>query len=311
MINMTTPTPRFSVVIPLYNHERYIRCALQSVLDQTLAADEIIVIDDGSKDNGFSIAREILKFHASAKVIQQENAGAHATINRAISIAENDYIAVLNSDDAFLASKLARCAQLFQENKDIDLIFGNVQIVDDNDVVKTEGVSIDWLERARLFHKKYPCLQLALLHENFATTTSNFVFKKSLWEAVGGFANLRYCHDLDFLMQSFDRKAVFQDMEPHIKYRVHDSNTISENLDLIRLEIAAVVAATIKDSGQNIWGGQLSGNLLTGLKEMLEAKNLNQTIIVLLSIISGMNSRNDFYDYLAQPEVKHSLVGLI
>ena len=109
---MTAPTlptvtlPTVSVVIPLYQTERYIAETLQSVLAQTLADFEVIVVDDGSSDRGPAIARAV--GDARVRVVRQNNRGLAGARNTGIRNARGRYIALLDADDLWEADKLAR-----------------------------------------------------------------------------------------------------------------------------------------------------------------------------------------------------------
>ena len=86
-----------SVVIPAYNHERFIGPAIDSVLGQTWEHLELIVIDDGSTDG----TAKVVQGYTDARLsyYYQENQDAYNTINRGLGLAQGDYIAILNSDD--------------------------------------------------------------------------------------------------------------------------------------------------------------------------------------------------------------------
>ncbi len=87
-------------------------------------------------------------------------------------------------------------------------------------------------------------LGVALLNGNFVMTTSNLLFRRQRWEAVGPFAALRYAHDLDWLLRAvaLGRRVVLVD-KPLLRYRSHGSNTISEDHAAVRAEWAMVAAA--------------------------------------------------------------------
>ena len=113
---------KFSVIIPLYNKAPYIRKALESVLAQTYADYELIIIDDGSTDGSAEIAEAILQDPASRliassphRLIRQANSGVSAARNNGVAQASGDYIAFLDSDDWWEPTYLERMAQLIAD----------------------------------------------------------------------------------------------------------------------------------------------------------------------------------------------------
>ena len=90
-----------SVVIPLYNKEKYIQRTLNSVLSQTVQPAEIIVVDDGSTDNGPSIVESMIAKDPRIRLIRQSNSGVSAARNKGIKEARYELIALLDSDDAW------------------------------------------------------------------------------------------------------------------------------------------------------------------------------------------------------------------
>jgi glycosyltransferase involved in cell wall biosynthesis len=288
-----------SVVIPLYNHALYIEDAIRSILRQTSPADEIIVLDDGSQDTSADRAILALQDQRDAIVIKQKNQGAHATINRLVELSSCDYVAILNSDDLFLETKLERCRRLLEDVPDADLIVGEAGIVNQLGNRQSEGVAADWMRRALAFRDRTHLTQLSLIHENWVATTSNMVFTKRLWRNSGGFVNLRYCHDLDFLMFALRKTKVLIDIgHEHILYRVHPANTIGEGLRKIRLELAAVVAVAIRDAGSALLEDSFSPGVIDAFFEMIEAKNLRTLTILLQLWYSKFETRREFYEFI-------------
>ena len=297
-----------AVVVPLYNHERYIAEALASVLSQTRKASEIIVIDDGSIDRGADIAEDMLRDVPGATVIRQQNVGAHNTINRAISMSRSRYVAVLNSDDKFHPDKLDRCIHLFNIRPSTGLIIGSIDIFDEYSTSIKSGITIDWLNRAKDFFSKSKNLTLSLMHENFAATTSNFVFSKELWALNGGFQPLRYCHDFDFLIAAARNSEVHFDAEKvHISYRVHPSNTIKENLDKIRIEIAGVFLQGMRPEVLKAGSTFPGAHQMRYFLEVVRAKNLDALLLALLPIRGEFGQRDDFYKAITDPAVQKRL----
>lgn len=90
---------RFSVIIPVYNAEKTLCRCLDSLIDQKYERAEIILINDGSKDQSGKICREYAEKHSCVKYIEQENAGASAARNAGLNIASGEYITFVDSDD--------------------------------------------------------------------------------------------------------------------------------------------------------------------------------------------------------------------
>lgn len=99
-----------SVVIPLYNKEKEIAATLQSVLSQTYAPCEVLIIDDGSTDNS---AAEVMRFDSRlTRLVHQENAGVSAARNRGAELAHGEYIAFLDADDLWQPDYLEKISEL-------------------------------------------------------------------------------------------------------------------------------------------------------------------------------------------------------
>lgn len=122
--------PRVSVVIPLYQTERYIAEALKSVRAQTFDDFEVIVIDDGSSDRGADIARGT--GDDRVRVVGQANRGLAGARNTGISEARGDYIALLDADDRWHPQKLARHVALLDARPEVGLSYSASRLIDDD-----------------------------------------------------------------------------------------------------------------------------------------------------------------------------------
>jgi len=119
---MNHPDIRFSVVIPNYNNGATLARALQSVLDQSFAAHEIIVIDDGSTDDSAAVAAA---FGTRVRYIRQANAGVSAARNHGARAASGNWLAFLDADDIYLPERLAAHARWIAREPDIDFLFAD------------------------------------------------------------------------------------------------------------------------------------------------------------------------------------------
>lgn len=117
-------TPLVSVIIPAYNAERYLADAITSVLKQSVGSPEIIVVDDGSTDHTAQVAKY---FGSKVRFQTQPNAGAGAARNTGVRLAQGQFIGFHDADDLWEKDKLERQLSHFDQNADLDMIFGHVE----------------------------------------------------------------------------------------------------------------------------------------------------------------------------------------
>ena len=114
---------RFSVIIPLYNKEAYVRKALESVIAQTFKDFECIVVDDGSTDNSADVVRELV--NDRFRLIRQPNAGVAAARNNGVKASKGEYVCFLDADDWWEANFLEEMDRLIEEYPDAGLYATN------------------------------------------------------------------------------------------------------------------------------------------------------------------------------------------
>lgn len=143
-------TPKVSVIIPVYNVEKYLRQCLDSVVNQTLRDIEIICVDDGSTDSSLSLLQKYASGDNRIKILQQENSGAGIARNKGLAMASGKYILFLDSDDFF---ELDLCENLFYqaEKTEADIILYDADCYEQE---KNKFVAVDWLLNRRYFPKK-------------------------------------------------------------------------------------------------------------------------------------------------------------
>ena len=111
--------PILSIIIPLYNCEKYIKQCLDTIFRQEMNESEfeVIVIDDGSKDSGYSLASEYAKRHQNILVIKQENQGVACARNNALEKATGDYVTFVDADDMLVFGSLSTLIKIAVDNK--------------------------------------------------------------------------------------------------------------------------------------------------------------------------------------------------
>jgi glycosyltransferase involved in cell wall biosynthesis len=113
-----------SAIVPVYNCDRYLKEALESILQQTHPPSEILVIDDGSTDNSAAVARE---FSSSVHYYSQPHQGAGTARNYDTQLAKGDYLAFLDADDIWEENKLSRQLEIFANKPEVDIVFGQMK----------------------------------------------------------------------------------------------------------------------------------------------------------------------------------------
>lgn len=232
-----------SVIIPSYNHAHYIEAAIDSVLSQDIDDLELIIIDDGSKDDSV----EVISNYQDKRIqlLCQENQGADAAINRGLQNANGQYLTILNSDDIYLPNRLhILTEQLTSEQKHIATSWIEVIGSEGEHIGIKEGWKnmLPW-DIGAATNEADPLLQLLL--SNYVSTTSNIVFTRKLYEQIGGMKKFRFVHDWDFLLRSCAEFDLHIQTEPLLQYRVHPTNTISSNRKWMMFEICLILAANL------------------------------------------------------------------
>lgn len=219
---------RLAVIIPVYNHARYIGEALESCLNQTRKPDRIIVIDDGSSDDSMAVMEP---FRARGVEIRgRENRGAHNTINELVIEAARDceWVSILNSDDRYLPQRFEKCFELARANPGKSVISTRLEVIDDTGKRMREDEP-----RARWFYGVQSLGDAADLSPaewlgrgNFIATTSN-IFCRAAYLKANPFRPYRFNHDYFFIAGAAWRDEIALSKEVLMQYRVHGSNTIT------------------------------------------------------------------------------------
>lgn len=122
---------RFSVIIPLYNKAPYVAKAIQSVLAQTFVDYELVIVDDGSKDDSAEIAAKIIEGHPNCRLIKQDNAGVSMARNNGVAASHGDYLCFLDADDWWEPAFLEEMTQLIEEFPESGIYGTNYTIVNE------------------------------------------------------------------------------------------------------------------------------------------------------------------------------------
>lgn len=165
---MSAGSPRVSVILPVYNGEAYLREAVDSILGQTYADFELIVIDDGSRDGTAAVLDAVRD--PRVRVVHQDNMGLALTLNKGIGLARGEYIARQDADDISRPERLARQVDYLDAHPACGLL-GTWSVIQEDRVLTSR-------------QHRHPCsngeLQLRLLFDSFFVHSSVMMRRSAL-----------------------------------------------------------------------------------------------------------------------------------
>lgn len=170
--------PLISVVIPVFNVEKYLKKNLDSIISQTYKNLQIILVNDGSTDNSAVICAEYLKKDSRIELIEQENAGLSAARNAGIKRAKGEYLAFVDSDDSIDPDYIEYLHKLIVEN-DADMSICGIRESYENgkERVLNESYSNKNLSQA-------DCLKRMLLEQGYNCSAYAKLYKRDLWKDI-------------------------------------------------------------------------------------------------------------------------------
>jgi glycosyltransferase involved in cell wall biosynthesis len=205
---MQMDLPLVSVIIPVFNGEKFLEEAITSVLRQEYSPLEIVIVDDGSTDRTEQIAQGC---GHGIRYLRQPNSGPSAARNRGLKIARGSMIAFLDADDVWPSGKLNFQLPYLINNPSLEIVMGRIQLMRLSGTI--EGpVFEDFGE---------PCMSVNL---------GGAVFRRSVFYKVGLFdETMRYSEDVDWFMRAREGGVSIAVIDPvTLFYRLHDQNMTRE-----------------------------------------------------------------------------------
>ena len=215
--------PLVSVIIPVFNGERFIADAIESVRSQTYAATEVVVVDDGSTDGGADVAASIPGVH----LVRQENQGVSVARNTGVANARGPFLAFLDHDDQWLPGKLEAQVRELEAHPELAFVLCHLRYV-------LNGPPPRWF-RGPTDGSPVP-----------GFVPSCWLVRRSVFDQVGGFDRAyRNGGDTDWLARAKDM-GIRQSMLPEVflDYRVHDANDSANTLRATR-EMVQLLRASV------------------------------------------------------------------
>lgn len=217
MIKVKERDPQISVIMPVFNGEKHLNEAVDSILDQTFKDFEFIIINDGSVDN----TSKILDSYSDGRIrlVQRENRGFAYSLNEAIQLAEGKYIARMDADDVALENRLRLQYEFMESHSGVDILGGQADIIDEyGRLIGEMRKPASWPNISEYI--KYAC---PLCHPTY------FV-REHVYDIIKGYRNIPPVEDYDFLFRAFEKGCVMRNLpEKILKYRKTNNSMTANN----------------------------------------------------------------------------------
>lgn len=246
-----------SVIVPCFNHGRFVVQCLRSIDAQDHPDLEVIVIDDGSTDDTWEMISSYRWGRArTVRTIRTGNRGAHAALNEGLTLARGDWIALCNSDDCFAPTRLSR---LIAAARGTRFLFSNVRYIDEagRDVTERWPYARE-LKQKQQEIRSFPSVGYSLVLTNTTISTGNFFFHRSLIEEVGYFRPYRYCHDWDFVLRALLFTEPVYLSEALYSYRLHPRNSFRSLQEAAARECPELMRRFLKATVGKRWPNRLA-----------------------------------------------------
>lgn len=227
--------PTISVLVPVHNGGKFLAAALDSITQQTVSPQEIIISDNDSTDTTWEIASNFAQGKSNVKLIRhQPNIGFPANINALVKAASTDFVCILSHDDLLHANYLATMQQALIEEQ-ADLVMSNFQEIDARGNISHVNYIENWKEfifgkQRTVFHSED--LLLEIIRRRGMPFHFTTLIKRDKFLAVNGYSTTyRYCCDSDFYLRYLltGVKVCFLAQEL-LSYRQHATNMTKEGI---------------------------------------------------------------------------------
>ena len=238
--------PRVSVVIPNYNHTRYVAGAIQSVLDQSVPAYELIVVDDGSTDE----SREVVsRFGSQVRYIWQENQGLAGARNTGIRAATGELVGLLDADDQWLPTYLETMLPLADQYPEAAVYYCQARCVDEMGAGLPRVLGGPVVDPDSIYS--------TLLRANFLLPSTTLLRRDVIVQAGLFDSSLRSCEDWDLWLRILPEQRFVGTSECLVFYRQHDKS-LSKNIDGMLQAAQAVIEKNFgpDDGAPHCWSAE-------------------------------------------------------
>jgi glycosyltransferase involved in cell wall biosynthesis len=219
-----------SIIIPCHNYAHFLGEALESALNQSYPSFEVIVVDDGSTDE----TRAVAGLYPAVRYVYQENRGLSAARNTGLRESRGQYLVFLDADDRLLPGALSLGAGALNAGPELAFVWGYTQLISrDGEPLPTE-LFLQYADRDHY---------LWLLHRNYIWNPAAVMYRRAIFESVGGFdTSLNSCEDYELYLRIARDYPVDCHGQIVVEYRMHGEN-MSRNSEKMLKTVMSVMRA--------------------------------------------------------------------
>jgi glycosyltransferase involved in cell wall biosynthesis len=202
--------------MPVYNAERYVAGAVESILGQTLGDFEFLILDDGSTDGSLAVLRRYAEADPRIRLTSRPNKGLAPTLNELVDQARGEFLARMDADDVALPERFARQVAYLRAHPDCVLVGCRVRLIDpDGDPL------CDWCNR-----QDHEALDAVFLRGEMSTEISHpaIMMRRADVLAVGKYREFPVIEDVDLFLRLAERGRIANLPEVLLHYRIHAEN---------------------------------------------------------------------------------------
>ncbi|MBP1680156.1 MAG: glycosyltransferase [Proteobacteria bacterium] len=251
--------PKVSIIIPVYNHAMYIEQTLNSILCDTYPSKEIVLINDGSKDNSDAVIQAWIQAHESTievNYLNRENRGLTKTLNELITRSSGQYIVILGSDDYLINNTIEERVRLLENNPSKLMVIGDAIVVDENDTTTYESGLFGFHHGNKTSYFNNSGLKREIV-KNWSVVGPVGMVNRKIYDLIGNYDETLFIEDWDFYLRAVAKDLILFYDAKVAAYRLHSSNTINNPAVLIKMWKSGMETAkkNIKNFGfpYNFW----------------------------------------------------------
>lgn len=215
-----------SIILPVYNGEKYIQGAIQSVLEQTYQNLELIIIDDGSTDK----TKEVINGFVDERIkyIYQNNKGQAGARNKGLEIAKGDFIGFIDADDIYEKNKLEEQIEIFKQDDSIDVVYNDVLVFSEN--------REDYILKSEIEFENSNDFRAYVLFRQIVPSPASMLIKRKIISDIRFDENYRYTEDYKFVIDLASVGKFKYINKVLYKYRRHEKNVTNNHKEQVNCE---------------------------------------------------------------------------